>query len=164
MEAVEALVLRMVEENPTWGYDRVVGALSNRGHEISDQTVGNILKRNGFPPAPKREPVIPWSEFIERHQDVITACDFFTAEVFTPQGSISYYVLFFIKIGSREVDLGSSCSEKRDFGGPCGSSSPTTTRSEIIRARTMFCSSRPRTYRRRPRATRSSASSVSAGC
>jgi putative transposase len=79
--------------------------LSNLGHEISDQTVGNILKRNGFPPAPKREPAIPLSEFIERHQDVITACDFFTAEVFTPQGLISYYVLFFIKIGSREVHI-----------------------------------------------------------
>ena len=46
-----------------------------------------------------------WSEFIERHQDVITACDFSTAEVFTPQGLISYYVLFFIKIGSREVHI-----------------------------------------------------------
>ncbi len=80
---VEALVLRMVEENPAWGYDRVAGALSNLGHEISDQTVGNILKRNGYPPAPKREPAIPWCESIERHQDVITACDFFTAEVFT---------------------------------------------------------------------------------
>ena len=35
-EEVEQLVLRMVEENPTWGYDRVAGALSNLGHHISD--------------------------------------------------------------------------------------------------------------------------------
>ena len=39
---------------------------------------------------------------------MITACDFFTAEVFTPQGLISYYVLFFIKIGSREVHIAGS--------------------------------------------------------
>ena len=104
-EAVEKLVLRMVEENPTWGYDRVAGALSNLGHRISDQSVGNILARNGIPPAPRREPEIPWSEFIERHQEVIAACDFFTAEVFTPQGLLTYYVLFFIKIASREVQI-----------------------------------------------------------
>jgi transposase len=102
---VEKLVLRMVEENPTWGYDRVAGALSNLGHDISDETVGNILKRNGVPPEPRRKPDIPWSEFIERHQDVIAACDFFTAEVLTPMGLMTYYVLFFIKIGSREVHI-----------------------------------------------------------
>jgi len=104
-EKVEKLVLRMVEENPTWGYDRVAGALSNLGHDISDETVGNILKRNGVPPVPRRKPDIPWSEFIERHQDVIAACDFFTTEVLTPMGLMTYYVLFFIKIGSREVHI-----------------------------------------------------------
>jgi hypothetical protein len=46
-EEVEKLVLRMVDETPRWGYDRVAGALSNLGHDISDETVGNILKRNG---------------------------------------------------------------------------------------------------------------------
>ena len=52
-EEVEKLVLRMVEENPTWGYDRVAGALSNLGHDISDETAENILQRNGVPPAPR---------------------------------------------------------------------------------------------------------------
>ena len=94
-EEVEKLVLRMVEENPTWGYDRVAGALSNLGHDISDETVGNILKRNGVPPVPRRKPDIPWSEFIERHQDVIAACDFFTAEVLTPMGLMTYYAAAF---------------------------------------------------------------------
>ena len=32
---IEALV-RMVRENRTWGYDRIVGALANLGHLISD--------------------------------------------------------------------------------------------------------------------------------
>jgi transposase len=49
-EVIEKLVLRMVEENPTWGYDRLVGALSNLGHAVSDKTVGAILRRHGIPP------------------------------------------------------------------------------------------------------------------
>ena len=95
----------MVDENPTWGYDRIVGALSNLGHVLSDETVGNILRRNGVPPAPGRKPKIPWSTFIETHQDVITACDFFTVEAFTATGLITFYVLFFLQVGSREVHI-----------------------------------------------------------
>ena len=52
---LEALVIRFAEENPSWGYDRIVGALSNLGYDVSDQTVGNILKRNGIPPVPERD-------------------------------------------------------------------------------------------------------------
>src|SRR5215475_7814492 len=40
---VEGLITRMAEENRSWGYDRIVGALANLGHEVSDQTVGNVL-------------------------------------------------------------------------------------------------------------------------
>jgi len=32
------------------GYDRIVGALSNPGNGISDQSVGNILRSHGIPP------------------------------------------------------------------------------------------------------------------
>jgi hypothetical protein len=30
-----------------WGYDRILGALANLGHNISDTTVGNILREHG---------------------------------------------------------------------------------------------------------------------
>ena len=49
--AIEELIVRMAEENPSWGYDRIVGALANLGHEVSDQTVGNVLQRHGLAPA-----------------------------------------------------------------------------------------------------------------
>jgi hypothetical protein len=39
--------VQIARENPGWGYDRIVGALANLGHRLSDQTVGNILRR-GF--------------------------------------------------------------------------------------------------------------------
>jgi len=48
---LEDWVVKMAKENRSWGYDRIVGALAELGYDISDQTVGNILKRRGFSPA-----------------------------------------------------------------------------------------------------------------
>src|SRR5262249_61435321 len=45
---LEALVVCMAQENRSWGYDRIVGALANLGLTVSDQSVGNILKRHGI--------------------------------------------------------------------------------------------------------------------
>jgi hypothetical protein len=45
---LEALVVRLAQENRAWDYDRIVDALTNLGYTISDQTLGNILKRRGF--------------------------------------------------------------------------------------------------------------------
>ena len=61
---VEALVVRMARENSGWGYDRIVGALANLGHHVSDQTVGNILHRHGIAPAPKRSQIMTWKTFL----------------------------------------------------------------------------------------------------
>ena len=104
-QELEALVLRLARENRSWGYDRIVGALANLGHTISDQTVGNILKRHGLPPAPARKTITTWKEFIRTHMDVLVATDFFTAEVWTWSGLVTYYVLFFIRLGTREVHV-----------------------------------------------------------
>jgi transposase InsO family protein len=104
-QEVEALVVRMARENRFWGYDRIVGALANLGHTISDQTVGNILKRHGIPPAPERKTTTTWKEFIRTHLDVLVATDFFTAEVWTLGGLVTYYVLFFIHLSSRQIHI-----------------------------------------------------------
>jgi putative transposase len=102
-QEVEALVVRMAQENRSWGYDRILGALANLGYTVSDQTVGNILKRHGIAPAPERRPTTTWKEFIRTHMEVLVATDFFTAEVWTLGGVVTYYVLFFIHLGSREI-------------------------------------------------------------
>ena len=102
-QEVEELVIRYAEENPGWGYDRIAGALANLGHILSDRAVGDILKRNGIPPAPKRGS--SWADFIEKHKHVISATDFFTVEVVEPQGLRTIYVLFVIQIASRQVHL-----------------------------------------------------------
>src|SRR5205085_4549098 len=80
-QELEALVVRMAQENRSSGYDRIVGALANLGYTISDQTVGNILKRHGLPPAPTRKKATTWNEFIRVHIAMLVATDFFTTEV-----------------------------------------------------------------------------------
>ena len=104
-EELEALVVRIAQENRSWGYDRIVGALTHLGYHISDQTVGNILKRHGILPAPERKKTTTWKEFIRTHMDVLVATDFFTAEVWTTAGMVTYYVVFFIHLASRKVHV-----------------------------------------------------------
>jgi len=103
---LEALVIRFARENRSWGYDRIAGALANLGHRISDQTVGNILRRHHIAPAPERSRTTTWKEFIRSHMDVLAGADFFTVEVLTWRGLITYYILFFMEIGTRRVWLG----------------------------------------------------------
>ena len=67
-----------------------MGALTNLGYTISDQTVGNILKRNGLHTAPERQTTTTWKEFIRTHLDVLVATDFFTAEVWTLGGLLKW--------------------------------------------------------------------------
>jgi hypothetical protein len=102
---LEVLVVRMAQENRSWGYDRIVGTLANLGFTISDQTVGNILKRHCLPPAPERKTTTTWKEFIRTHMEVLVAADFFTTEVWTLGGLVTYYILFFIHLGSRQVHV-----------------------------------------------------------
>jgi hypothetical protein len=102
-EAVEDLVVQMAQENPTWGYDRIVGALANVGHHLSDRTVGNILRRHGISPAPQRKQTTRWRDFIRAHMDVLVGTDFFTVDVLTLKGLVTYYVLFFIHLETRRV-------------------------------------------------------------
>ena len=100
---VVQLVLRMTRENPTWGYDRIQGALANLGHTISDTTVGNILKAHGIEPAPERKRQTTWRIFLKAHWDVLGAIDFTTVEVWTKGGLVTFYVLFVIELASRRV-------------------------------------------------------------
>jgi putative transposase len=102
---VEQLIVRMASENRDWGYDRIAGALANLGHKVSDQTIGNILQRHSLPPAPERKRTTTWPAFIRTHLALLAGTDFFTAEVLTLRGLVTYYVLFFIHLESRRVDI-----------------------------------------------------------
>jgi hypothetical protein len=63
------------------------------------------LRRHGIAPAPKRSRTTSWKDFISAHKDVLAGTDFFTVEVLTLRGLVTYYVLFFIHLGSRRVSV-----------------------------------------------------------
>ena len=99
------MILRFAKENPSWGYDRIQGALANLGYHISDQTVGNVLKKHGIEPAPDRKCQTTWKTFLKSHWDVLAAIDFTTIEVWTKSGLVTYYLLFVLEIATRRVHL-----------------------------------------------------------
>ena len=99
------LVLRFARENPTWGYDRIQGALANLGHTVSDQSVGNILKQHGIEPAPERKQGTSWETFLNAHWETIGAIDFTTVEVWTMKGLVTMYVLVVMKLKTRRIEI-----------------------------------------------------------
>ena len=108
---VEALIVRMAEENRDWGYRRIQGALSNLGHEIARSTIAEILQRHGIEPAPERNRKTSWKEFLTRHWELIVAADFFTVEVWTRRGLQRFVVLFFLELSKRRVEIAGIASE-----------------------------------------------------
>ena len=106
VEEIEQLVVRMAEENPTWGYRRIQGALANLGHRIDKLTVRNILRRHHMEPAPQRRKAgMSWAQFLKLHWEVLAATDFFTVEVATWHGLVTYYVLIVMALATRRVQI-----------------------------------------------------------
>ena len=105
-DEIEALVLHMANDNPTWGYRRIQGALANLGHCVDKMTVRNILRRHHIDPAPKRrQGGMRWSQFLKLHWEVLAATDFFTVEVATWHGLVTYYVLVVMELSTRRVEI-----------------------------------------------------------
>ena len=102
---IEALIVRMARENLDWGYVRIQGALAIIGHHISSTTVANVLKRHGIEPAPERQKHTSWHTFLKSHWELLSATDFFTVEVWTMRGLVTYYVLFTIRLATRRVHV-----------------------------------------------------------
>ena len=98
---IRRLVVRMAEENPTWGYTRIRGALKNLGHCVGRSTIARALKAHGMPPVPERP--TSWQTFLRAHWGAIAGADFFTTEVWTWHGLVTYYTLFVIDLASRRV-------------------------------------------------------------
>lgn len=99
---LEALIIRLAEENPRWGYGKIEGELIKLGIKLSQTTIRNVLNRNGIVPAPVRFGSIGWRHLMKHYKDQIIACDFFTVETLWLK---TLYVFFFIELGSRRVHL-----------------------------------------------------------
>src|SRR5215471_13948937 len=64
-----------------------------------------MMRRHAMPPAPERKRTTTWPAFIRTHLALLAGTDFFTAEVLTLRGLVTYYVLFFMHLESRRVDI-----------------------------------------------------------
>jgi transposase InsO family protein len=102
---IAALVVRMANENSTWGYTRIRGALKSLGHEVARNTIKAILKDHGIEPAPERGTKTPWKTFLAAHCDSLAAADFFTVEVLTMGGLVRYSVFFVMRLKTRMVEI-----------------------------------------------------------
>jgi putative transposase len=85
---IQRLVVRMAEDNPTWGDTRIQGALQNLGHRVGRSPIARILKAHGLPPVPQRP--TSWQTFLRAHADVTVGADFFTTEVWTWRGLVTF--------------------------------------------------------------------------
>ena len=103
---IRRLVLRMATENPSWGYTRIQGALKNVGHRVARSTIASILKAEGIPPS--RERPSSWRTFLRAHWSAVVAADFFTTEVWTARGLVTYYTLFVLELQSRRLHVAGS--------------------------------------------------------
>jgi len=111
---IRRVVVRMAEDNPTWGYTRIQGALKNVGHRVGRSTIARILKAHGLPPVPERP--TSWQTFLRAHKDALAGADFFTTEVWTWRGLVTMYTVFVIHVASRRVQiLGSTAHPNEAF-------------------------------------------------
>ena len=110
---IRRLVLRMAEDNPTWGYTRIQGALKNVGHRVGRSTIARILKMHGVSPVPTRP--TSWQTFLRAHWGAIAGGDFFTTEVRTWRGLVTFYTVFVIDLASRRVQIMGSTPHPNDL-------------------------------------------------
>jgi putative transposase len=98
---IRRLVVRIAEENPTWGYRRIQGELKHLGIAIAPSTVWSILQAEGIDPAPRRAG-LSWNEFLRSQAKGIIACDFVAVDTAFLR---RFYALVFIEIATRRVHL-----------------------------------------------------------
>ncbi len=105
---LEALIVRLANENPGPGFEKLQRELLKLGYDVGISTVRDVLERHHIPPAPERDGTHSnWRTFLNHYRTQMLACDFFTVEsVFLK----TIYVLFFIDMGTRRVYLaGCTC-------------------------------------------------------
>jgi putative transposase len=102
---ITELVVIMANENPSWGYTRIRGALANLGHEVGRNTIKRILLDYGIEPAPERNRRTPWKTFLQAHWQTVAAADLFTVEVLSWKGITRYFVFFVIELESRRLEI-----------------------------------------------------------
>ena len=99
--SVRALVLRLAQENPSWGYRRLHGELLVLEVKVAASTVWEILKQAGIDPTPERAGST-WADFLRSQADALLACGLL--ETVTLTGA-RMYVFAVIEHASRRIRI-----------------------------------------------------------
>jgi putative transposase len=120
-QEVQQLIVRLANENPTWGYQRIKGELQHLGVRVSATAIRATLRRHGLDPAPRRM-ATTWRAFLRQQAAGMVACDFFTVDTVWLR---RLYVLFFIELDTRRVHLaGVTANPDGGWVTPAGSEPP----------------------------------------
>ncbi|MGW6403361.1 integrase core domain-containing protein [Streptomyces sp. NPDC055134] len=92
VRSIRALILRLVRENPSWGYRRVHGEPTTLGIQVAASTVWEILTAEGIDPAPDRAGTT-WADFLRSQADALLACDFIKTVTLTGRRQYSLAVI-----------------------------------------------------------------------
>jgi hypothetical protein len=101
VRSIRLLILRLVRENPSWGYRRVHGELAALGIKVAASTVWEIIKAEGIDPEPDRG-AITWADFLRNQAEGLLACDFIETVTLTGQRQ---YILAVIEHATRRVRI-----------------------------------------------------------
>ena len=101
VHSIRRLVLRLVRENPSWGYRRIHGELLVLAIKVAASTVWGILRQAGIDPAPDRA-TATWADFLRSQADVLLARGFFETATLT---GTRLYVLVVIEHATRRIRI-----------------------------------------------------------
>jgi putative transposase len=101
VRSIKSLVLRLAEENTSWGYRRLHGELAALGIKVAASTVWEILKDAGIDPVPGRDR-LTWPAFLRSQAHAILAADFFETRTLT---GARLYVFAVIEHATRHVRI-----------------------------------------------------------